>query len=417
MDVDVDFTASEHWDESMFERLRWLQQHDPVHWSDRSKLWVLTKFADVSHVSKNHQIFCSGMGVRPGNPIKLPLIDEDEPRHTQLRRLINKGFSPRMVGKLEIAFRQIATETIDRVAELGECDFVDDLAVPMPLLLIAEMMGIRREDRDRFHRWSDDLIAGDGNLEDPEVMGRAGQAFAEYAAYVTEIFEERRRSPRDDLVSILVGARDEGFIGENRFAERGLEGSVGRSSTENIEGTLDLANDELVMLMVVLLIAGNETTRNAMSGGMKLLIENPSERQKLIDEPQLIRGAVDEMVRLVSPVNNFSRTATRDTELRGRKIRKGDTVLMMYPTANRDPEEFEDPDVFRIDRSPLHLGFGIGNHFCLGANLARMELRVAFEELLRRLPDMEYAGGGPEMKPSCLVRAHIHMRVRYTPEA
>ena len=201
-----------------------------------------------------------------------------------------------------------------------------------------------------------------------------------------------------------------------RFAERGLEGSVGRSSTENIEDTLDLANDELVMLMVVLLIAGNETTRNAMSGGMRLLIENPAERQKLIDDPQLIRGAVEEMVRLVSPVNNFSRTATRDTELRGRQIAKGDTVLMMYPTANRDPEEFEDPDVFRIDRNPIHLGFGIGNHFCLGANLARMELRVAFEELLRRLPDMEY-DGGPEMKPSSLVRAHIHMRVRYTPEA
>jgi cytochrome P450 family 142 subfamily A polypeptide 1 len=417
IDVNVDFLDAQVWDETMRDRMRWLRENDPVHWSERSRLWVITKFEDVSYVSKNPQIFCSGGGVRPGSAVKLPLIDEDEPRHTQLRRLINRGFTPRMVRRLEAAFREIATETIDRIATRGECDFVDDVSVPMPILLIAEMIGIRREDRERFHRWSDDLIAGDGNRDHPEIMERAGRALREYGDYLKEIFEDRRRHPQDDLVSILVGAKDEGLIGENRFELDGERRPIDASATLRIEEIRDVADDELVMLMVLLLVAGNETTRNGISGGMSLLIENPAERRKLIDDPSLIPGAVEEMVRLVSPVQSFGRTATQDTELRGKKIRKSETVLMLYPAANRDPDEFEDPDVFRIDRDPRHLAFGIGNHFCLGANLARMEMRVAFEELLRRLPDMEYADGGPEIRPSPLVHSFAHMRVRYTPEA
>jgi len=419
MDIDmaVDFLDAKVWDETMGDRTRWMRENDPVHWSERSGLWVVTKFEDVSYVSKNHQLFHSGEGVRPGNPVRLPLIDEDEPRHTQIRRLINRGFTPRMVRKLETAFRQIATETIDKIAVRGECDFVDEISVPMPLLLIAEMIGIRREDRERFHRWSDDLIAADGNLGVPEVMEKAGRALREYGDYLTEIFEDRRKHPQDDLVSILVGAKDQGLVGENRYQEEPDVGRLDLSAVQSIEETRDLANDELVMLMVLLLVAGNETTRNGISGGMSLLIENPGERQKLIDDPSLIAGAVEEMVRVVSPVRTFARTATQDAELRGAKIRKGDTVLMVYSSANRDSDEFEDPDTFRIDRDPRHLGFGIGNHFCLGANLARMEMRVAFEELLRRLPDMEYTRGGPEFRPSPLVHSFVHMWVGYTPEA
>jgi cytochrome P450 len=179
---------------------------------------------------------------------------------------------------------------------------------------------------------------------------------------------------------------------------------------------LELANDELIMLLVILLVAGNETTRNAMSGGMQLLIEHPDERQKLLDDPSLIPSAVEEMVRLVSPVHSFSRKATRDTELRERAISAGQDVLLLYPSANRDADVFEDPDTFRVERNPHHLGFGIGSHFCLGANLARMEMRVAFEELLRRVPDMEYAEGGPVVVPAALVRNCKEMKVRFTPE-
>jgi cytochrome P450 family 142 subfamily A polypeptide 1 len=417
IDLDVDFTDAQSWDASMRDRMHWLCENDPVHWSERSRHWVITSFQGVSQVSRNHQLYHSGDGVRPGSPVKLPVIEDDEPRHTQLRRLINRGFTPRMVRTLEATFRQIATETIDAIAGRGECDFVADVAVPMPLLLIAEMIGIRPEDRERFHRWSDDLIAPQGNHDDPQIVESAGRSLREYGDYLTEIFEDRRKHPRDDLVSILVGAKDDGVIGENRFETEPEPRSIDTSAIEGVEEARELANDALIMLLVLLLVAGNETTRNAISGGMSLLIENPGERRKLIDDPELIPGAVEEVIRLVSPVQSFSRTASQDTELLGEKIRKGDKVLMLYPAANRDPAEFEDPDAFRIDRDARHLGFGIGNHFCLGANLARMEVRVAFEELLRRLPDMEYARGGPVIRPSPLVHTFAEMWVRYTPEA
>ncbi len=407
MDINVNFLAADSWDSSMHERMKWLRENDPIHWAEKSQLWLISKFKDVSYISKHQELFSSSQGVRPGNPARLGLIDEAEPRHGQLRSLINKGFTPRMVKKWEVIFRQLATETIDKIAKKGECDFVDDIAVPMPLLLIAEMIGIRKEDRERFHHWSDTMIAADGNLDNPEIIEKAGAAFMEYSAYVTEIINDRRKNPQDDLVSILVRAKDEGVLRE--FEQRA--GPDPRSEEQQ-----KMANDELTMFLVLLLVAGNETTRNAISGGMQLLIENPGERQKLIDNPSLIPSAVEEMVRLVSPVQSFGRTVTENTELRGTKLEKGQTVVLLYPSANRDAEEFEDPDSFKVERDPQHLGFGIGNHFCLGANLARMEMRVAFEELLRRLPDMEYSGEGPEIVPAALVRTCRHMYVRFTPE-
>ena len=407
MDLDVAFLDAQSWDAAMDARMRWLRENDPVHWSAKDGLWIVSTYEDVAYISKNQQLFTSANGVRPGNPSKIGLVDEGEPRHTQLRNLINRGFTPRMVKKLEVAFRAIATEAIDAIAPRGACDFVEDIAVPLPLLLIAEMIGIRREDRDRFHRWSDAMIAAEGNLGNPEVVARAGVAFMEYSTYVKDIIEDRRAHPRDDLLSVLVGAKDEGVLG--RFEVRELLQEVDPEH-------LTLANDELIMLLVILLVAGNETTRNGISGGMQLLIENPGERRKLIENPALIPSAVEEMVRLVSPVFSFARTVTRDTDLRGRALAAGQQVLMLYPSANRDAAVFDEPDVFRVERNPHHLGFGVGTHYCLGANLARMEMRVAFEELLRRLPDMEYAAGGPEIRPSALVRSCVHMQVRFTPE-
>ena len=184
MDVDVAFLDAQSWDASMGARMRWLRENDPVRWSEKDGLWIVSTYEDVAYVSKNQPLFTSANGVRPGNPAKIGLVDEGEPRHTQLRNLINRGFTPRMVRKLEIAFRGIVTEAIDAIAPLGECDFVEDIAVPLPLLLIAEMIGIRKEDRDAFHRWSDAMIAGDGNLDKPEIIARAGAAFMEYSAYV-----------------------------------------------------------------------------------------------------------------------------------------------------------------------------------------------------------------------------------------
>jgi cytochrome P450 family 142 subfamily A polypeptide 1 len=369
---------------------------------------VLTKYDDVMAASKDQATYTSAEGVRPGNNVKLGLIDEAEPRHTHLRKLMNRGFTPRMVKHWEEVFRGLCDEVLDAVAPRGECDFVEDVAVPLPLLLIAEMIGIRKEDRQKFHQWSDDMIAGDGNFHRPEIMAKAGQAYLEYSQYVTEIIEERRREPREDLVSKLVAAKDDGML------ETFDENSELFASQD--EAAMELANDELIKLMVVLLVAGNETTRNAISGTCQLLIENPDVRQRLIDDPERIPAAMEEALRLVSPVHSFTRTVTRDTELRGKQLKAGDKIYLIYPSANRDAEAFPDPDVFDIDRNPHHIAFGIGPHFCLGANLARMEMRVAFREILRRIPDMEYAGGGPVMRPSALVRSCTEMQVRFTPQ-
>jgi cytochrome P450 family 142 subfamily A polypeptide 1 len=410
--MEIDILDAMMWADGVWERLRWLRENDPVYWDAKNELWVLSKYREVEYVSKHHKLFCSGEGTRPNMPTKLSILDMDEPRHGQLRRLINRGFMPRMVAKLEGIFRQLTTEAIDKVAKKGKCDFVTDIAVPMPLELIAEMIGIDKGDREKFHYWSDSMIASDGFYDNPEVMAKAVASFGEYVDYLEGIIEARRGTPRDDLVSILVHAKDEGLLGS-------CSDVVDEDALKKIgsEEAVTMAHDELKMFLVTLLVAGNETTRNAISGGMSQLIENSGERQKLIDDPSLMPTAVEEVVRHVSPVLNFARTATADSELCGKPIKKGQKVLLLYPSANRDPEVFEDPDAFKVDRDPNpHLGFGIGNHYCMGANLARMELRVVLEEVLRRMPNMEYAEGPPKMHPSTLVRSFVHMPVRFTPE-
>jgi cytochrome P450 family 142 subfamily A polypeptide 1 len=416
MDIEVNYLESETWiEQDMRERFRWLRENDPVYWSEKDQVWVITKYADVAYCSKHQELFTSAEGVLVGLPVKLGLIDEGEPRHAQLRGLINKGFTPRMVAKLEERFREIAKDVIDSVASKGECDFVEAIAVPLPLRLIAHMMGVRPEDYDDFHRWSDHMIGAEGRLDDIEAVAKAGQAYAEYATYISKVIEDRRENPRGDLVSILTGAKDDGVL--VKFDQSADEMTNLGEDADAADAIHALHNDELIKMMVVLLVAGNETTRNGISGGVQLLIENPDQRQKLIDDPTLMKGAVEEMLRLVTPIHSFGRTVTQDTELRGKRLERGQKIVLAYPSANRDADEFEDPDSFRIDRGPVHLSFGIGSHFCLGANLARMEMRVALEQVLRRMPDMEYAAGGPVLVPSRLVRTCSEMKVRFTPEA
>ncbi|MAG30996.1 MAG: hypothetical protein CL908_08910 [Deltaproteobacteria bacterium] len=405
MDIDIAYLDSKNWiDEEMHERFRWLRQHDPIHWSEKDDVWVISRFEDVARISKDQKLFTSGQGVRPGLDVKLGLIDEEEPRHGQLRSLINRGFSPSMVKKLEEVFTKITDDAIDSVAKKGHCDFVDAISVPLPLRLIAAMIGIREADYDKFHAWSDAMIAAEGNMDNPEIMTKAGAAYAEYVAYVTPIIEDRRKSPQEDLVSILVGAKDAGLLE-----------TYNQESAPGVNA--DLQNDELLKLMVILMVAGNETTRNGISGGMQLLIEHPEARQRLIDDPSLIPAACEEMLRVNSPVRSFGRTVTRDVEIGDKSLKAGQRVLIVYTSANRDEAQFDAPEEFRIDRGAQHLAFGLGNHFCLGANLARMEMRVAFREVLRRMPDIEYAAGGPVMLPSALVRTCAEMQVKFTPEA
>ena len=411
--IDVDFSQSTSWNHEMAERMCWLRENEPIFWSEKTQSFIISRFADVAFVSKNSDIFCSGQGVLPGAFVpKIGFIDEDEPRHGEMRGLINRGFTPRMVRKWEEIFQQITDEVLDEIAPKGECDFVEDIAVPLPLILIAEMIGIRREDRERFHQWSDAMIGSTGNMGDPKIVAAAGQAAVEYIGYLTEIIEDRRENPKQDLISILVRAKDDGILVKHESDSGGAPKGLQHTDSER-----DMTNDELIKMCILLLVAGNETTRNGLTGAMQLLIENPETRTRLIENPSLIPAAIEEMLRLTSPVVSFSRTATRDTELQGVPIKEGQRVLMIYGSANRDASVFENPDSFDIDRNAPHLAFGIGNHFCMGANLARMELRVALQELLRRTPDMSYATNGPEFGASALVRSVVHMYLRFTPEA
>jgi len=404
---DIDILDVRTWGPGAYERFRWLRRNDPVHWDAKNAIWAVSRHADVVHASKNHEIFCCGEGTRPNMPTKLSILDMDEPRHGQLRNLINRGFKPRRVAEITDRFRAFTIATLDALAPEGRCDFVRDIAVPMPIEVIAELIGIPKTDRGKLHHWSDTMIASDGKYDDLATMEKAANAFAEYVAYIEDTIEARRCDPRDDLVSVLVHARDNGLLGEADVRDAAKLPSAEAAT---------MAKDELTMFLVTLLVAGNETTRNALTGGMSQLIENPGEKQKLIDDPTLIPRAVEEIVRHVSPVQNFARTATRDTELGGRAIAKGQKILLMYPSANRDEDVFEDPETFKVDRDPNpHVGFGIGNHFCLGANLARMEIRVMLEEILKRMPDIAYADGPPTIQPSLLVRSFTSMPVTFTP--
>lgn len=408
VEIDVDYLDASSWDGDMLARMRRLRNEAPIYWAPKSDLFVVSKFDDIVEISKNPELFCSGQGIRPRLPIRQALIDEDDPKHCQLRSTINRGFTPRMVKRLEDTFEQITRDAIDSVAAKGQCDFVESIAVPLPLILIAEMIGIPKEGHRRFHEWSDAMMRGEGNWDNPEIMQAAAKAAQEYAVYIGEIIESRRREPKEDLVSALVAADQ--LLGD--FDQNTLGGVAGSDDEEFLE----LANDELTMVLVTLMVAGNETTRNALSGCVELLIRHPEVRDQLTSNPELIPDAVEEMLRFVSPVHSFARTATRDTVLRGQPIKEGQKVLMLYPSGNRDEDVFDAPDELRIDRKPQHLAFGIGHHFCLGANLARMELRVALREVLRRLPDMRFADAGPCVEPHSLVRSCTKMNVLFTPE-
>ena len=381
----------------------WIRANRPIFWDEAHRLWVLSRHADISYVSTHPDLFCSGRGIRPMQSVDLSLIGLDGDRHVRQRRLLNKGFSPRMIRAMEPRVRQVVTEVLDRIADRSSCDFVTDVAVPVPLVVIAELMGLPAEDRVLLGHWSDRMMAGEGRSDPNDMtLTDAAAAFGEYVAYLTDMIEERRQAHKrggavhDDAVSVLVRADEEGVLESNE----------------------ELTHDELTMFLVILLVAGNETTRNAISGGMWALTCFPDQWQRLRQNPESFTTMPDEICRFVSPVISFARTATHDTELAGQRIAEGEKVLMLYQSANRDEDVFDNPDILRVDRSPNpHLGFGIGAHVCMGINLARLEIRVLFEELTRRFPDMVVPPGAtPTYGEHALVHAIDSLPVEFTPE-
>ncbi len=385
---------------------RWLRDEHPLWFNEPSGCYAVSRHADVLEVSRNAERYSSEQGVRPVNIVPLSIVSMDDPEHARQRRILSRGFTPRQVRKLMPRIRDLTNRVIDDVEHRGEIDFVADLAVHVPLIVIAELLGLDSDLSELLRQWSDAMIVADGRTDpDDPVVATAAQAFGEYTAIISACIEERRTDPRDDLLSILAEAYD---AGELDYEEE-VKAAYGAS---------ELTTDELLMFCVLLMVAGNETTRNAIAGGLRAFTLFPEERAKLIGQPELIDPAVEEILRYTSPVLNFVRTVTERHELCGTTLDPGDRVLLLYQSANRDERAFDDPDRFRIDRDPNpHLAFGFGPHYCMGANLARLEIKVVFEELFRRLPDIAAVDphAPPDRANSTLVLGMHHLPAAFTP--
>jgi cytochrome P450 family 142 subfamily A polypeptide 1 len=338
----------------------WMRREAPVYWDDATGIWGVTRYADIMAVSRDAKTFCSGQGSRPESSVP-SMINTDPPEHNLRRGIVSSGFTPRRVQAHEPFLRQKVRELLDRVAERGECDFVRDVATPLPMYMIGELMGLPEADHEKLLEWSD-LFATGGD----EVREKVGPAVVDYANYIMEIVEPRRGGSGEDLVSLVVNAE--------------LEGQR-------------LTDNDVIFETMLVLVGGDETTRHVISGGLEVLLRHPEQWEALRNDRSLLPGAIEEMLRWVTPIQNMNRTATCDTELGGQPIRAGDRMLLLYPSGNRDERVFEYPERFDIRRHPnQHMAFGgYGRHHCLGAQLARLELTVLFDELLDRFPDLALA--------------------------
>jgi len=417
IEIDIDFTRPESWVRDMADRTRWLREHAPVYWSEKSQLWLVSRFADVSRISTDPELFSSAHGVRPGSAMRFGLLEESGPRHAQLRAVLSRAFAPQLIQRLEGVFRPRVCDVIDEALARGRVEFVQDVATPLAEALFGEMIGLHDADQARMRHVGEGFLslldpsACDGALE----LGR--QNMAEAQEILRGALEARRREPRGDMLSVLIGVTRPDALSTLALPELGVGADA--SSGGSLPADELIEDDDLVALLATLFVIGTRTTRSALSGAMQILIENAAERHLLGRNPDRIPSAVEEIMRLVSPVQSFGRTLTSEVELRGERLRPGDRVLMLYGAANRDPDVFEDAERFRIDRHPRHLGFGIGPHFCLGANLARMATRVFVESLVEVVDQASWIGGAAalEMAPSSMIREYARMDVELAPFA
>lgn len=405
----VDIISPEHYQRNGYPHAEWalLRREAPIYWYERTPgdpFWAVTKHEDIVALSRQPKLLQNAprLAVFPDEeaavagqePEEEPahLLIMDPPEHAQYRKLISAQFTPRAVRGKYDEIDRIAGDLLDEIAsdgELAETDFVLTVSSLLPLAVIADMLGVPRSDWKLMFQWTNELIGSNDpeyrrEGETPEQTSeRARQASFEYFAAMAE---DRRKRPREDIVSILANAK--------------LEGGP-------------VPPEKLLAFFNLIVIAGNETTRNATSGGLLALIEHPGELEKLRRDPSLIPTAIEEIVRWTTPVIQFCRTAASDMEIRGQKIRAGEALCLFYPSANRDEDAFEDPDCFKVDRDPnRHIAFGIGEHFCLGAYFARMELNAVFRNLVARLDHVELAGPVDRLRSSFLGGVK-HMPIRY----
>ncbi|BCI79496.1 cytochrome P450 [Mycolicibacterium sp. TY66] len=373
------------------EAYRWMRANEPV-FRDRTGQAAVTTYQSVLDAERNAELFSNAGGIRPDQPGMPYMIDMDDPAHLLRRKLVNAGFTRKRVMDKVPSIGRLVDALIDNVCEKGEADFVRDLAAPLPMAVIGDMLGVVPEEREMLLDWSDELVSGLSSHLDESSIQKLMETFAAYTAFTMDVIKDRRANPTDDLFSVFINSEVEG--------QR-------------------LSDDEIVMETLLILIGGDETTRHTLSGGTEQLMRNRDQWDRLVADPSLMPGAIEEMLRWTSPIKNMCRTLTADTVFYGTELKKDEKVMLMFESANFDGDQFENPDEFHIDRNPnSHLAFGFGTHFCMGNQLARLELRLMTERLLQRLPDLRLADGAEiPLRAANFVSGPEAMPVVFTPTA
>ncbi len=371
---------------------QWLRDEAPVYWDPVNRIWVISRYRDVLAIERDAARYSSARGSRPLIEMSASMINRDDPRHQQQRKLLSGRFSPRAVRRHEPRVRAIAAGLIAAAAASGTAEVVSEIAAPLPAMVIAELLGFDRAQWPKCMEWSERTMSAAGfRDDDPRQPAGSPAAITEFATAFYQLIEARRADPRDDLVSAWVHGAIDG-------------------------AALDLA--EIIQEGLLLLDGGAETTRSVIGQTVWNLARFPGQRQILLADPPVIGAtAVEEFIRCATPILNMRRTVTVDHQLHGQQLREGDQVLLMYGAANSDDREFAEPDRFEVTRQPNHhVAFGFGSHFCLGANLARLELRVLFEELLRAAPRFQLVPGRePEFVPGYFTRTLRELWVEFSP--
>ena len=383
---DIDLLSGDMYGDVARSAYSWMRREAPVYFDEKNGVWGISTYAGVSAASRDSATFSNAGGSRPKVGPLPWMIDMDGSEHFRRRKLVSRAFTPARVKATTPHVERLCDDLIDQVCERGECDLVHDLAAPLPMIVIGDMLGVAPEDRDQLLSWSDDMI---GSLDpSPERLEAAAAAFMGFDAYARNTIAARREQPTNDLITVLVHAEVDG--------DR-------------------LTDDQIVFEAMLILLGGDETTRHVISGGIEALLTNPSQRRRLADEPSMLPSAIEEMLRWVSPIKNMARTVTREVELEGTTLHAGDEVALLYESANFDDRHFDEPETFDIGRSPNdHLAFGFGAHFCLGASLARVEVQAMVDRVLQRLPDLELASDEPLPR---FLGALRELPVRFTPVA
>lgn len=392
MKPDVDLTDGNFFaDGGARERYRWMRANEPV-FRDSNGLAAASTYQAVLDAERNPEVFSNTGGIRPDQPAMPYMIDMDDPQHLLRRKLVNAGFTRKQLTDKIAGIETLCDTLIDAVCDRGECDFVRDLAAPLPMAVIGDMLGVLPQDRATLLKWSDDLVCGLSASADEAALQAVMDAFAGYSGFAMQTTAKRRAEPTGDLFSVLVNAEVDG--------QR-------------------MSDDEIVFETLLILIGGDETTRHTLTGGTEQLLRNPEQWDRLLADPGLIPGAVEEMLRWTSPVKNMARTLLSDIDFHGTRLREGEKMLLLFESANFDESVFVDPENFRIDRNPnSHLAFGFGTHFCLGNQLARLELTTMLRKMLQRMPDLRLADDSAlPLRPANFVSGLEAMPVVFTPTA